>query len=148
MRPPHALAFLLTLALAPAACTSSSNFLEPDPDEPVEEVAPPTVRTVAPSDLPAFDTERFKATCQTSSGACPVVRWKDVDYVALSYRDNRSSFAIHAFDAAGGTVGVAEALGARYVNDARVDVDGRTVTFVGQADRAVTFGWDDLAAIR
>lgn len=137
----------LILLLAPAACTTSSNFLEPEPDEPQPEAAP-TVRLVAPGALPPFATELYKATCQTTSGECPVVRWQEVDYVALSFRDNRSSFAVHAFDAAGSTLGVNEAVGARYLADIRVDAEARTVTFVGQADRTVTLTWDALTAIR
>ncbi len=137
----------LLLLLAPSACTTSSNFLEPDPEEPEQEAAP-TVRLVAPAALPPFATDQYKATCQTTSGECPVVRWQEVDYVALSFHDNRSSFAVHAFDAAGSTLGVHEAVGARYLADIRVDTEARTVTFVGQAERTVTLTWDALTAIR
>ncbi|MEQ9568831.1 MAG: hypothetical protein RLN75_01465 [Longimicrobiales bacterium] len=146
---PHRFATTLPLMLvvaASAACTSSSNFLEPEPEEP--EVEQPGVRMVARDALPGFATDLYKATCQTSSGECPVVQWQDVDYVALSFHDNRSAFAIHAFDAAGSTLGVTEAVGARYLNDIVVDVDARTVAFVGQDERTVTLTWDDLATIR
>lgn len=137
------LALCLGLLMAVSACSSSS----PAAPEPEEET-PPAVVEIAPASLPPYDTELYKTSCQTASGACPAVRWQGIDYVALSYRDNRFAFAIHAFDASGGTRGVMEAPGARYAAGIDVDPAARTVTFVGQADQAVTLAWSDLEGIR
>lgn len=136
------------LLLAVAACTSSTNALGPDEEE-VDETSPaPEVRLVETSALPLWDSEQYKSSCQTETRACPVVTWRDVEYLALSYRDNRSAFAIHAYDATGALLGVTEAFGARYLAAIRVDTVNAAVTFVGQADLAVTLGWSELEAIR
>ena len=139
---------LMTLATAvTTACTESSNNLMPEMEDPTPEEIP-TVVSLAPASLPSFDTDTYKATCQTPSGECPVVRWEGVDYVALSFRDNRSAFAVHAFDAAGATLGVREETGARYLAAVQIDAEARAVVFVGQAERSVTLGWEALRGIR
>jgi hypothetical protein len=71
-----------------------------------------------------------------------------VDYVALSYRDNRFSFAIHAFAADGTLRGLREEVGARYLSAIQIDGEARVVAFVGQAERSVLLGWDSLQQIR
>jgi hypothetical protein len=132
--------------MAATACTQSSSALAPDP-EPAPEEAPSVVEMAAVS-VPAFDGDVYKVTCQTSTGLCPIVRWEGVDYVALSYRDNRFSLALHAFGSTGAVLGVREMVGARYLAAAQVDAATRAVTFVGQADHAVSLSWDDLRALR
>lgn len=141
---------VLPLALlAAAACTSSTNALGPEEEEETEETPPaPAVTLVAPADLPLWDSLQYKSSCQTESRACPVVTWQEVDYVALSYLDNRASFAIHAYDAAGALLGVSEGTGARYLSAVRVDTAGRSVTFIGQDAFEVTRSWTQLEAIR
>ena len=141
-------ALLSLLAATAAACSTSSNALAPEVDDEDGAPPPPSLIEIAPAELPAFDGDLYKSTCQTDSGACPVVRWNGVDYVALSYRDNRLSFAIHAFDASGTVMGVREETGARYLAAVQMDAEARTVTFVGQAERSVTLTWDALEAIR
>jgi hypothetical protein len=68
--------------------------------------------------------------------------------VALSYRDNRLSLAIHAFETSGTLRGIREETGARYLAAVSVDADARTITFIGQADRSVLLGWETLRQIR
>ena len=77
-----------------------------------------------------------------------MVRWDGYDYWALSYGDNRGSFAIHAYDDKGQLHGIVEATGARYVYAIDVDDAAKTVTFRGQSDRTVTMTWEELQALR
>lgn len=145
----HCLRFAApALLLAVAACSSSTNALAPENEEIDEPLPAPDVRLVEASALPLWDSEAYKSSCQTETRACPVVTWKEVDYLALSFHDNRTAFAIHAYDATGTLLGVSEAFGARYLGAIRVDTANTAVTFVGQADREVTLGWSELEAIR
>lgn len=142
----RSLGFTLAATVAIGACTQSTSAIAPDPEPEPEDM--PAVVEVAAVALPAFDTELYKATCQTTSGQCPVVRWEGVDYVALSYRDNRFSFALHAFGADGSVRAVRELEGARYIAAVDLDTAARSVRLVGQSDRAVTLSFDDLRALR
>jgi len=139
-------AMAAALLFAATACTQSSSALTPDPEPSPEET--PSVVEVAAVAVPTFDADVYKVTCQTSTGLCPVVRWEGVDYVALSYRDNRFSLALHAFGSTGAVLGVREMVGARYLSAAQVDAATRAVTFVGQDAHAVSLTWDDLRALR
>ncbi len=140
----------LPLALAAlvgaGACTQSSSALAPDPEAEQEEL--PAIVEVAAVALPTFDRELYKATCQTASGQCPVVRWEAVDYVALSYHDNRLSFALHAFGADGSVLGVRELVGARYIASVALDSAARAVTLVGQGERSIVVTFDELRQLR
>lgn len=116
---------------------------------------PPAVVDVPVASHGGFDNDLYKVTCLASPGpqiaisdTCPVVRWDGYDYWAMSYGDNRSSFAIHAFDASGELHGVVEESGARYVYAVDVDEEAETVTFRGQGDRTVTMTWEELRALR
>lgn len=149
---------LMLLGLALPACSGDSPVAPAEEEPEVVETEPepepaaaPEVVEVAVADLPDFDTERYKATCPTNGagvGACPVIRWQGMDHVALSYRDNRLSFALHTWDAAGTLRSAVETKGARYLNAVRVDTAAETVDFVGQDDRAVTLTWSELEAMR
>lgn len=147
-RTPFVRVAVLLAALALPACSDDSP-VEPEVDEP--EVSQPTVAEVPVAELPVFDTELYKTSCSTpNSGvrACPVIRWDGVDYVALSFRDNRLSFAIHAWDTAGGLRSVQEFRGARYLAAVEIDTTAETVGFVGQDERTVTLTWAELEAMR
>jgi hypothetical protein len=138
--------FLLLTALALPACSEES----PVQPEPVEPPAP-EVAEVPTSELPAIDREIYKYSCPTNADgvrACPVVRWQGIDYAALSFRDNRISFAIHAWDAQGVLRSVQEFQGARYLASVEVDATAETATFTGQAERTVTLTWAELEAMR
>jgi hypothetical protein len=139
---------LLGIALlgASTACSDSST-------EPEETVPTVTLRPV--DDAAQFDTGLYKRTCLSQPGApvtvsntCPVVQWDGYEYWALSYHDNRSSFAIHAYDPGGDLLEVVEGTGARYAYTIDVDVDAETVIFVGQDERTVTMTWDELRDLR
>lgn len=138
----------MMLAIGAAACASSTT-------EPEATVQPPMVVDLSATAQVAFDENEYKVTCLAVpedpvqiSTTCPVVRWNGYDYWALSFGDNRSSMAIHAFDASGQLHGVVELVGARYVYAIDIDDVAKTVTFRGQADRTVTMTWDEMEALR
>ena len=140
--PRPALALLLLLSSTFAGCSESTTAPQA---EAVPEVVLVPVREIA-----GFDTTEHKVSCFAvldGGSACPVVRWEGVDYVGLSFRDNRFSMAIYAFGAGGSVLGVREHTGARYLEAAILDDVARTVTFVGQAARTISLGWDELKSI-
>lgn len=145
-------ALVLLTALAFPACSDDDSPTQPETEEPdVEQPAPPTVVQVPAAELPPIDRDVYKFSCPRPAGSgatCPVIRWQGMDYAALSYRDNRISFAVHAWDAAGALRSVQEYPGARYVDRALVDTLGETVSFVGQSDREIVLTWAELEAMR
>lgn len=141
---------LLSCCALPAvllACSDSST--EP------EEESVPVVVALAVSDPAEFDSDLYTRTCLTQPGSpvsisttCPVVQWEGYEYWALSFGDNRSSFAIHAYDQGGTLLNVVEQVGARYAYAIDVDDNAETVTFRGQSDNTVTMTWDELRDLR
>jgi hypothetical protein len=134
---------LVTIALTAAtvACDSGT--------EPEDE--PPVVVTLAVTEIGGYDQDEYYPGCitgpespSTISATCPVLRWEGYEYWAMSYGDNRSSMAIHAYDSDGDLQNVEERTGARYVYTIDVDETGETVTFRGQVDRTITMTWDEL----
>jgi len=102
-----------------------------------------------------YDEQEYYPGCitgpespSTISSTCPVLRWSGYDYWALSFGDNRSSMAIHAYDPDGALQNVEERTGARYVYAIDVDEIAETVTFRGQVDRTITMTWDELRQLR
>jgi hypothetical protein len=133
-------------ALTSTACDSST--------EPPEEGTPAVV-TLAVADAPAFNAEEYYPGCitgpespSTISVTCPVLRWAGFEYWAMSFGDNRSSMAIHAYDADGELQNVEERTGARYLYAIEIDETTETVTFRGQVDSAITMTWDELRDLR
>lgn len=112
-------------------------------DEPVVESAP---TANPPGNIP----EGMRVSCNlgpdtfTQNPMCPVLRFNGYTYWAYSYRDNRSSFGIVAYDDAGEIVTQWEATGARYMWQITVDSTAETVTFFGQANRTATLTWAEL----
>ncbi len=132
--------------VAGSACSSP-------PTSPTPDV--PTVVKVPVASRGAFDTTTYYPGCEVGPGSpvepsttCPVVRWDGYDYWAMAYHDNRSSMAIHVFDATGRLLNVVERPGARYLYAIDVDQAAKTVTFHGQTDRTIVMTWDALRALR
>jgi hypothetical protein len=135
-----AVLFLLCSTLA--ACSESATAPQPE--------AVPEVVLIPVADISGFDTDEHKVSCFAlldGGSACPVVRWDGVDYVGLSFRDNRFSMAIYAFGAGGSVLGFREHTGARYLEAAILDDVARTVTFVGQGANTIALTWDELKSI-
>jgi hypothetical protein len=139
-------ALAAALAMATAACDDSST----EPEEGV-----PVVVTLPTTDPGAYDEEEYYPGCitgpespSTISSTCPVLRWAGYDYWAMSFGDNRSSMAIHAYDEDGTLQNVAERTGARYLYAIDVDETAETVTFRGQVDATITMSWDELRDLR
>lgn len=131
-------------ALLPA-CSSTS--------EPGE--GTPAVAVIAVNDPPPYDENTYALYCiagpespSTIVETCPVIRWAGYEYWVLNYADNRSSMAIHAYDATGALTGVVEKTGARYVYAIEVDPVAETVTFRGQVDHTITMTWQELRNLR
>ncbi|MEY3867479.1 MAG: hypothetical protein RLZZ338_1370 [Cyanobacteriota bacterium] len=74
----------------------------------------------------------------------PVVQYGGYTYWAHSYIDNRVSFNIVAYDAAGKVVKQWEKPGARYIYKITVDSAAQTITFWGQSDQKVVMSWNEL----
>jgi hypothetical protein len=115
----------------------------------------PSVVTLSTTALGDHDDSRYSSTCiagpespSTLSSTCPVLRWDGYDYWPLSFGDNRSSMAIHAYNAKGELRTVKELVGARYAWSIDVDAVAKTVTFHGQLDATVTMTWDALRQMR
>lgn len=147
--PRSRLAVLIPLALSLQACSDSVTAPAEPEDEPVPE-AVPTVVLIPSASISGFDADLFTVSCRATldgAGACPIVRWDGVDYVGLSYRDNRVSLAVHAFGAGGAVLGVGEFPGTRYLEDAVIDTIARTASLVGQGSTTITASWDELRAL-
>lgn len=80
-----------------------------------------------------------------ASATCPIVKINGYSYWALSYQDNRVSFAIAAYDQSGRLTRVWERPGARYIWKIDLDNDKQTVSFVGQSASSIVMTWTDLA---
>ena len=108
----------------------------------------PTVATLPSSSNPVVPAG-LKVTCLAGPNTfdpapCPVLQWNGYTYWALSYIDNRNSFAITAFDAAGNVASQFEATGSRYVNRITVDDTAQTATFYGQSNQTTTSNFAQL----
>ncbi len=123
----------------------------PDPTPPE---APPTVAMAAARNAPARLPGGTKVICLGADGmpsdTCPVLRWNNYTYWALSYDDNRIELDIVAFNGNNVVVKEIAARGTRYIRRITVDPAGREVTFLGQDegvpgfDPAVNISFDDL----
>lgn len=140
---------LLTCALVALVASCSGSSAGPKSE------GVPSVVALATSAVGAFDQNAYDVDCivgpespSTISSTCPVVRWAGYDYWPLSFGDNRSSMAIHAYDAQGNLVNVKELVGARYPWRIDVDEAAQTVTFHGQSDHTVTMTFDELRQLR
>jgi hypothetical protein len=58
--------------------------------------------------------------------------------------DNRGATSIIAYDSAGNALRQWSKRGARYIEQAAVDVAAQTVTFTGQDGATVVMTWDEL----
>lgn len=107
-----------------------------------------------PNKAPAGVPAGMKVTCTPGPGTgaaaptCPILKLGGLTYWAFSYNDNRVSFGIVAYDAAGKVVAQWEKAGARYVYAIKVDAAAKTVTFLGQADQKVTMTFDALSPVQ
>ena len=96
----------------------------------------------------------WTASCVLSStdlsptSKCWTIQWAGYTYWAMSHDDNRFSFNIVAVNASGVVTDQLEVGGARYLWNTSVDEGARSVSFHGQADNAVTLGWNQLALLR
>lgn len=115
----------------------------------------PAVVVLANTTLGEHDVNEYAPSCivgpespSTLSTTCPVLRWAGHDYWPLSFTDNRSSMAIHSYDATGKLHNVRELVGARYAYRIDVDEAAETVTFRGQTDRTVVLTWEELRQLR
>lgn len=79
-----------------------------------------------------------------ASKTCPVIYYGANKTWIYSFNDNRTSFALVTYDAAGNVVQNITRDGARYVFDALSDDKGQKITIVGQAKNYVAINWSDL----
>lgn len=141
-------ATIIGLIFTTVSCSdSTTNANEPEPEEePIPEVV--TEEFVNQFEIP----EDLKVTCLTgetepgfpSTPDCPVLKWLDHTYWALSFSDNRGSLAIIAINSGGEIINRWDREGDRYLWKIELDEEGETATFIGQASREIVVPWDDL----
>ncbi len=79
-----------------------------------------------------------------ASPTCPVLQYNGYTYWAWSDNNNDVAMAIVAYDENGVAVKRWNRTGSRYIWNLTVDPAGQTVSFIGQSNAAITFGWNDL----
>lgn len=136
------------LLLISVSCSDSSTTAnEPEPEaEPIPEVV--TEEFANQFEIPAD----LKITCLTGETEpgfpttldCPVVKWLDHTYWALSFSDNRGSLAIIAINSGGEIINRWDHSGDRYLWKIELDQEAETATFFGQSAREIVVPWDDL----
>jgi hypothetical protein len=142
-------------ASPPAPDTTAPPRPDASPPDLAPPMPPPTVATVAATSAPVRLPTGTNVTCRRDDGTpgsptCPVLRWGDYTYWALSYDDNRIDLDIVAFDRNNMAVKEIPARGTRYIRRITVDVAAETVTFLGQDEGipgynpAVTLPWETL----
>jgi hypothetical protein len=97
-----------------------------------------------PSPLAHLPGANLTQTCLGST--CPVIELCDLTFWVYSFIDNRTSYAIAAYDAAGNILGVVEKPGDRYITAISVDVSTETVILYGQSG-SVTMTWAELLSL-
>lgn len=141
-------AVITGLLLISVSCSdSSTNASEPESEEKlIPEVA--TEEFANQFEIP----EDLKVTCLTgetepgfpSTQDCPVLKWLDHTYWALSFSDNRGSLAILAVNSEGEIINRWDRDGDRYLWKIELDEEAESATFIGQAAREIVVPWDDL----
>jgi hypothetical protein len=134
------------LLLALISCSDSSTSAQEAEPEPIPEVS--TERFDSQFDLP----EDLKVTCLTGETEpgfpttieCPVIKWLDHTYWALSFRDNRISMAIVAINSEGEITDRWDQDGDRYIWKIELDEEAETATLIGQSSREIVVPWDQL----
>ena len=76
--------------------------------------------------------------------ACPVLAIGSFTLWPMSYIDNRVSFGMVMYDPLWEIVQQVEKPGARYIYQITTDENAQTVSFVGQANQAVTMSLDEI----
>lgn len=126
---------------------SSTNASEEEPEpEPIPEVV--TELFENQFEIP----EDLKITCLTgetepgfpTTRDCPVLKWLDHTYWALSFKDNRGSMSILAINSEGEIIDRWDQDGDRYIWTIKLDEEAETAMFIGQASREIVITWDDL----
>lgn len=139
-------AIIPVIIFAMISCSdSSTNTSEPEPD-PIPVVV--TELFQQQFEIP----EDLKVTCLTgetepgfpSTQDCPVLKWLDHTYWALSFKDNRGSMAIVAVNSEGEVVERWDQDGDRYIWKIELDEEAKTATLIGQAAKEIVVAWDDL----
>jgi hypothetical protein len=115
-----------------------------------------------PESIPEVTTELFqqqfevpedlKVTCLTGDTEpgfpvtrdCPVLKWLDHTYWALSFKDNRGSMSMVAINSEGEIAGRWDQDGDRCIWKIELDEEAETATLIGQAAREIVVMWDDL----
>lgn len=141
-------AIIMMLIFTVISCSdSSTNASEAEPEpEPIPEVT--TELYQQQFEIP----EDLKVTCLTGETEpgfpvtqdCPVLKWLDYTYWALSFKDNRGSMSIVAIDSEGEITGRWDYDGDRYIWKIELDEEAETATLIGQASREIVVMWDDL----
>jgi|SRR6185369_13803799 len=110
----------------------------------------PIIQFVPASSYPPIPSG-LKLTCvqQSNSGAaasdtCPVVTYRGITTWAYSFDDNRVSFALVSYDERNTVVRNDEKPGARYIFNITSGEANQIVTFIGQAQQAVTVPWSEI----
>jgi len=78
------------------------------------------------------------------SGTCPMITYRGLRFLALSFKDDRNAFAVVAFDAVGFVKQQWLRTGDRYAYLASVDLVNKSVRFYGQSNYGVTMSWLDM----
>ena len=121
----------------------------PDVSPDVPTGPPPVVVRVPEASAPSRRPAGTKVTCLAGPTVlehadCPVIRWQDHSYWALSYSDNRIAATLVAFDASGRIVKELIYDNVRYVWNMEVDEARKEVVLHFQDDRIAAVAWDDL----
>lgn len=109
----------------------------------------PQIATVPANSNPPVPAG-LKVTCLTGpnvlnpSPTCPVIQSNGVTTWAYSFIDNRVSYGIVSYDAAGNVLRNVEYPGARYAYKMTVDPNAQTVSVWGQSNAKVDIAWRDL----
>ncbi|MDM8566398.1 hypothetical protein QUF74_12215 [Candidatus Halobeggiatoa sp. HSG11] len=129
---------------------TEANNTETTNVEPVDKVSvkPPVAETLPTTKAPS-PPDSLKVTCQyvADSSLCPVITWNGYTYWAYSYRDNRVSLNISAYDCKGNLAKQWEKSGTRYIRNITVDDSAKTVSFVGQYPKPVVMNWSELLSL-
>ena len=111
----------------------------------------PVVSSGMAANPPGMIPDDLKVSCSYSPGRsanpiCPVLLYRGLTYWAYSYRDNRYSLALVAYDDAGNVVERWEIENTRYIWQITVDTDNATVLFYGDnfLTESVSVSWLDL----
>ncbi|RYU91278.1 hypothetical protein EWM62_04880 [Mucilaginibacter terrigena] len=110
---------------------------------------PPVINLVPFSEAPAvppglFSFWQLDSHPTARQSGIPVLAFEDHTYRVYEYPDNRTAFALIAFNKDGKIVTDWELQGARHITNLVVDLQNKRVNFTGQSDKTVTRTWDEL----